>query len=102
MDRDSLRLVFNPLPTLQRKLFHMNSFSIPKQRAFPHRAALAVSVLVADPAKQEGPPEKDGEPSCLLTKDLSPARSSASGLWGRKSHFIFSSKKRSTYAQHES
>lgn len=57
---------------------------------------------MSDLAKQKGPPEKDAEPRCLLTKDVGPERSSLFRLGVRTHIPIFLSRERSGCAQHES
>ena len=79
MDKDPLRLVFNPLPTLRRKTISLEQFQYPKAKCLFTQSCPFPTVLGTDLA-QKGSPEKDGEPSCLLPKDVSPARSSTTRL----------------------
>lgn len=47
-------------------------FECPKAKYFSLAAALLISVLVIDLSKQKDTLEDDGEPRCMLTKDLGP------------------------------
>lgn len=96
-----LRLVFNPLPTLQRKLFYLNNFSIPKQSAFSHRAALFPQCWGLIWQSKRALLRRMESQAVYSPKTWVLREAALLGL-GRKSHFIFSSKKRSRYAQHES